>query len=224
MTAWPTWIGILWKWANLLTKLAGDCECRLALFNAIRNFLINEIYHFFKAVPPNRLPFYLGSLLHVISSLFTHMRSPWKFWNSQFDRRSKTWFFNSFIVYVFWIEQDKILISQLSPLKFRCFADQNGPKGDPMKMNFDNFQMQKWGPSTVRARKADEKNEVVSLVFIFRFWVMVLKLSKIVSFLQFLTDVSKKFKAAIAIYVYASESFRFALLKMVLVIMLWLRV
>ena len=49
---------------------------------------------------------------------------------------------------------------------------------------------------------------------------MALKLSKIVSFLQFFADVSKKFQAAIAIYVYASESSRFALLKMVLVIML----
>ena len=185
MTAWPTWIGILWKWANLLTKLAGDGECRLALFNAIRNFLINEIYHFFKAVPPNRLPFYLGSLLHVISSLFTHMRSPWKFWNSQFDRRSKTWFFNSFIVYVFWIEQDKILISQLSPLKFRCFADQNGPKGDPMKMNFDNFQMQKWGPSTVRARKADEKMRLLVLFSYFVSELWSLNCQKLCPFCNF---------------------------------------
>ena len=30
---------------------------------------------FFKAVPPNRLPFYLGSLLHIISSLSRHFRS-----------------------------------------------------------------------------------------------------------------------------------------------------
>ena len=38
---------------------------------------------------------------------------------------------------------DKILTSQLSPPKFRYFADQNGPKGgDLMKMSFDNFQMQ----------------------------------------------------------------------------------
>ena len=49
---------------------------------------------------------------------------------------------------------------------------------------------------------------------------MVLKLPKIVSYLQFFADVSKKLKAAIAIYVYASESFRFTLLKIVLVIML----
>ena len=46
LTAWPTWIGILWKWAGMLTKLAGDGECRLALLHVIRNFLANEIYHF----------------------------------------------------------------------------------------------------------------------------------------------------------------------------------
>ena len=43
--------------------------------------------------------------------------------------------------------------------------------------------------------------------------LMVPKLSKIVSFLQFTTDVSKKSKAVIAIYVYATESSRFALLE-----------
>ena len=42
---------------------------------------------------------------------------------------------------------------------------------------------------------------------------MVLKLSKIVSFLQFFADISKKSKAVKAIYVYASESSRFALLE-----------
>ena len=42
---------------------------------------------------------------------------------------------------------------------------------------------------------------------------MVLKLSKIVSFLQFFADVSKKSKAVIAIYVYVCESSRFALLE-----------
>ena len=42
---------------------------------------------------------------------------------------------------------------------------------------------------------------------------MVLKLSKIVSFLQFSADVSKKCKGVIAIYVYASESSCFALLE-----------
>ena len=39
---------------------------------------------------------------------------------------------------------------------------------------------------------------------------MVHKLSKIVSFLQFFANVSKKSKAVIAIYVYASKSSHFA--------------
>ena len=42
---------------------------------------------------------------------------------------------------------------------------------------------------------------------------MVFKLAKIVSFLQCFADISKKSKAVIAIYVYASESSRFALLE-----------
>ena len=96
-----------------------------------------------------KLPFYLSSLLHIISSLVSHFRS-WDYHEhfgiySQLDRKSKTWFFIFLNVYVSRIEQNKMLISQLSPPKFRYFADQNWPKGDPMKMNFDNFQKQKWG-------------------------------------------------------------------------------
>ena len=42
---------------------------------------------------------------------------------------------------------------------------------------------------------------------------MTLKLSKIVSFLHFFANVSNKSKAVIAVYVYAFESSRFALLE-----------
>ena len=42
---------------------------------------------------------------------------------------------------------------------------------------------------------------------------MVLKLSKSVYFLNFVADVSNKSKAVIAVYVYAFEIFRFALLE-----------
>ena len=76
-----------------------------------------------------------------------------------------------------------------------------------------NFKCKKIGFLTVRARKADEKNGVMNLVFILPSWFMVLKLSKIVSFLQFFVDIRKKSKAVIAIYVYASESSCFALLE-----------
>ena len=49
----------------------------------------------------------------------------------QLDRKTKTYFFTFFNVYIFWIERNKILISQLSPPKFGYFADHNGPKGGP---------------------------------------------------------------------------------------------
>ena len=42
---------------------------------------------------------------------------------------------------------------------------------------------------------------------------MVLKLSKIVPFLQLFADVSKKYKAVLAIYVYVSENSYFPLLE-----------
>ena len=42
---------------------------------------------------------------------------------------------------------------------------------------------------------------------------MILKLSDIVYFLQFFADISKKSKALIAVYVYASESSCLALLE-----------
>ena len=68
--------------------------------------------------------------------------------------------------------------------------------------------MQKWVSIIVTARKVDEK-WVIYLVFMSLSRVMVL--TKIVSFLQFSADVSKKSKVVIAIFVYASESTGFAL-------------
>ena len=73
--------------------------------------------------------------------------------------------------------------------------------------------MQKWGSNIVRARKADGKNRIISVIFIFPSWFTVLKLSEIVSFLQFFANISKKSKSVIVIYVYASESSCFTLLE-----------
>ena len=132
---------------------------------------------------------------------------------SQLHRKSKTCFFIFLSVYLSWIEWDKNLISQLLPPKFRYFAYQNGPKGDPRKWILTNFKCKKIGFLTVTARKADEKNGVMNLVFILPSRFMVLKLSKIVSFLQFFADISKTSKVVIAIFVYTSECSRFALLE-----------
>ena len=69
LKAWPAWIGILWKWASMLIKLAGDGECRLALFHAIGNFLANKIVIF------QGYSTKLGQPLHIISPLFSPFRS-----------------------------------------------------------------------------------------------------------------------------------------------------
>ena len=116
---------------------------------------------FLKAVPSNRLLFYLGSLLHIISSLYSHFRSgdyPENFGiYSQLDRKSKTWFFTFLSVYVCWIERDKILISQLSSPKFRYFADQNGrTKVGPHENEFWQFSNTKMN-ITNRGKNEDEK-------------------------------------------------------------------
>ena len=74
-----------------------------------------------------------------------------------------------------------------------------------MKMSFDNFQMQKWRSQIVRARNVDEKNDFIYLICFFSFWVMVLKLPKILHFFQICADLSKKPKSIKAIYFYPSE-------------------
>ena len=80
-----------------------------------------------------------------------------------------------------------------------------------MKMNFEYFQTQKWILQTVRSEKVDEKNGVICLVSMFPSWVMVLKLSKKVQFLQFCADLGKKSKSIKATSIYASERSRYAL-------------
>ena len=83
--------------------------------------------------------------------------------------------------------------------------------GDLIKMNFVYFQIQKWMLQTVGLEKVDWKNRVICVVPMFPSWVMVLKLSKKVHFLQFCADLSKKSKSIKAIYIYASERSRYAL-------------
>ena len=107
LTGWPTWVGILWKWASMLPKLAGDGVCRLALFHALKIFLANEIYHFSRL---SHQTIYLGNLLHIISSLFSHFRS-WDYPEhfgiySQLNRKSKKPGFSFSPRCVSWIEQD----------------------------------------------------------------------------------------------------------------------
>ena len=55
-----------------------------------------------------------------------------------------------------------------------------------------------------------KKNGVICLVSMFLSWVMVLKLSKKMHFLQFCADFSKESKSIRAVYIYASERSRYA--------------
>ena len=116
---------------------------------------------FLKAVPSNRLLFYLGSLLHIISSLYSHFRSgdyPENFGiYSQLDRKSKTWFFTFLNVYFSWIERDKILISHLLPPKFKHFSDQNGPKGSSWKWILTFFKCKNEAPKQLGLKKKMKK-------------------------------------------------------------------
>ena len=110
----------------------------------------------------------------------------------------KPGFLLSLNMYFSWIEWDKILISKLSPLKFRYLADQNGPKGEPGKMNFDNFQMQKEFPQQLELEKQMRKMAPF-------FWrcllpeLWSLNYQKLRPFCNFLLMSAKKSKAAIAI-------------------------
>ena len=102
--------------------------------------------------------------------------------NLGLDRKGKTWFFAFLYVYVSWIERDKILISEVSSPKFRYFAEQNGPTGRPHEYEFWQISKAKISFLNSYGLTGRCKNGVVCLV---------LKLSKIVSFLQFFADVSK---------------------------------
>ena len=112
-------------------------------------------------------------------------------------------------MHIFWIEQEKIVISQFSPPKFRYFADQSGPKGGPYENEFWQFSNGKMSPYTVRARKADEKNAVICLVP--ELWS--LKCQKLCSFCIFFADVSNKSMVVAAVYVDAFECSRFTYLE-----------
>ena len=64
-------------------------------------------------------------------------------------------------------------------------------RGDHMKINFEYFQIQKLMLQAVRTEKVNEKNGMICLVSMLPTWVMVLKLSKKVHFLQFCADLLK---------------------------------
>ena len=69
-------------------------------------------------------------------------------------------------------------------------------KGDPMELNFESLEMQKWNIPTDRAQKVDEKNGVIYLVAMFATRVAVIKISHITHFLYFLVMTAKDLSIA----------------------------
>ena len=127
-----------------------------------------------------------------------------KFWSdkfgSQLNWKSKTWLFAFLNAYFSWIEWGKILISQLSSLKFRYFADQNGPMWGPHQNKFWHFSNTKMNITSSESSKSRLNKGVICLVSFFSSWVMVPKLPKLMHFLQICADLSKKSKSIQAIF------------------------
>ena len=79
-------------------------------------------------------------------------------------------------------------------------------KGDGAHENeFRHFSNTKMNITNSLSSKGRWKNRVICLVSFFPSWVMVLKLTKIVHFLQICADLSKKSKSIKAIYLYPPE-------------------
>ena len=64
-------------------------------------------------------------------------------------------------------------------------------RGDPIELNFEGLEIQKWNIPTNWARRVDQVNGVILLVIIFTPGVMVIKMSKMAYFLYFLLTTAK---------------------------------
>ena len=95
--------------------------------------------------------------------------------------------------------------------KIEVFYRPEWTKGGPHENEFWVFSNSEMNITNSYTGKSRWKNGIICLVSMFPSWVMVLKLSKKVHFLQFCADLSKKSKSIKAIYIYASERSRYAL-------------
>ena len=88
----------------------------------------------------------------------------------QLEGKIKTRSFAFFNVYVFWIENGPKFWSHSFRLQNSAiFQTRVNQRGDPMKMSFNNFQIQQLISEIVRAQKVDEKSGVICLVSFFWF-------------------------------------------------------
>ena len=78
-------------------------------------------------------------------------------------------------------------------------------KGDPIEVNFEGLEMQKWNIPTDRVLRVDKKNVIICLVIMFTYGVMVIKNVKNGSSFVFSADDSKKLVTVSAKHLSASE-------------------
>ena len=65
-------------------------------------------------------------------------------------------------------------------------------KEDPMELNFQRLEMQKWNiPPTDRAQRVDVENKIICIVIMFTPRVIIVKMSKNGTFFVFSADDSK---------------------------------
>ena len=72
-------------------------------------------------------------------------------------------------------------------------------------MSFNYFQIKNMNVANSSCKKYKRKNGIICLVSMLSYWIMVLKLSTKVHFLEFGADLSQKPKSIKAIYIYTSE-------------------
>ena len=107
--------------------------------------------------------------------------------------------------------------------KIEVFYRPEWTKGGPHDNEFWGFPNSELF-QTFRSEKVDEKNGVICLVFMFFSWVIFLKLSKKVHFLQFCADLSTESRSIKEIFIYVFGRSRYALSENGSVYLLWLTV
>ena len=84
---------------------------------------------------------------------------------------------------------------------------------DPMELNFEGLELQKWTKPTDRAQREDQKNGVICLVTMFAPGVTVIKMSKMAHFLYFYGIPSLHYVPVCKRHIYMSKTTRSSLLK-----------
>ena len=101
------------------------------------------------------------------------------------------------------------MLTGLKVLSLECkcafWRPEHNTKGDPMELNLEGLEMQKWNILTDMDQRLDEKNVVIYLVIKFALRIMVINISKIAHFIFFFSDGSPKIVPVWAKYLSTTE-------------------